>query len=44
MKPDLIMLTNNYPNCPLTSESWLADEIQFSHNWFNSVQIIPNYD
>lgn len=41
MKPNLLILTNNFPNAPLTSEGWLANEIVYSHSFFNSIYILP---
>ena len=41
MKPNLLILTNNFPNAPLTSEGWLADEIVYSYSFFNSIYILP---
>lgn len=41
MKANLLILTNNFPNAPLTSEGWLADEIVYSYSFFNSIYILP---
>lgn len=42
MKPNLIILSNNFPNHPLSSESWLADEMVYTHPYFSKITVVPD--
>lgn len=45
MKPNLILLTNLFPARSLIAETWLLDELKLTHNYYNTVYIVPDrYD
>ncbi|MCW3077469.1 MAG: glycosyl transferase group 1 [Bacteroidetes bacterium] len=41
VKPDLILLTNEFPNATSKSEDWLNDEIRVTWHNYNTITIIP---
>jgi glycosyltransferase involved in cell wall biosynthesis len=42
MLKNLLILTSHFPIDPLTSESWLADEMEYSHSFFDAICIFPD--
>lgn len=44
MKPDLILLTNEFPASHARAENWLYDELKHTHAFFNQIKVVPeNY-
>jgi glycosyltransferase involved in cell wall biosynthesis len=41
LKPDLLILTNTFPNDPPLGESWLETEIPYTSGFFNSITFLP---
>lgn len=41
MKPDILILSSKFPNNPLTSEIWLANELLITNSFYNSITILP---
>lgn len=41
MKPDLIILTNEFPNANSKSEDWLNDELRVTWNNYNTITVVP---
>lgn len=42
MKPNLILLTNEFPATSANAENWLYDELNVSHTLYNNIYIIPD--
>lgn len=43
MKPDLIILTNSFPNASAKSEDWLNDEIAITSHLYRNIILVPEY-
>ena len=42
MKPNLILLTNQFPGISSRAESWLLDEIKLTHDYYDTIFIVTD--